>query len=161
VPLLPGLSGVSAGRVGEIVRTGIPQTFALMAMSFVALVLNKIVGGIGQTEMDAWSLVTRIDQMVSAPLVALAAATITMVGQNHGKGNTPRIRRGRGGGRDGAGRGEAGSGTFPGRRARRPSVSSAGLAPRSRPARGTPAPRGSEGIHLITGEASPRRWSGC
>jgi len=44
VPLFPGLSGVRADRVGEIVRAGIPQTFGLLAMSFAALLLNKIAG---------------------------------------------------------------------------------------------------------------------
>jgi putative MATE family efflux protein len=93
VPLFPGLGNARLRMVLDIARVGFPQTLGMLALSLVALLLNKIVGSVGQAQMDSWSLVGRIDQMVSVPVLALAAATITMVGQNRGRGDLRRIRR--------------------------------------------------------------------
>lgn len=79
--------------VGEIVRIGFPQSIGMLSMAVSFMLLNKLVSGIGEAEMNSWSLVGRVDQLVLVPLFAISAANITMVGQNYGRKNLQRLRQ--------------------------------------------------------------------
>lgn len=82
-----------AGYLKEIVRIGFPNFISMAAMSISFMVLNKIVGGIGQTEMNGWTLVGRMDQIVLIPSFAISGATISMIAQNFGRGNLDRVNK--------------------------------------------------------------------
>lgn len=77
----------------EITRIGFPNLLSMAAMSFSFMILNKILGGIGQTEMNGWTLVGRMDQIVLIPSFALSGATISMIAQNYGRGNLDRVKK--------------------------------------------------------------------
>jgi putative MATE family efflux protein len=77
----------------EIVRIGFPNFISMAAMSLSFMALNKIVGGIGQTEMNGWTLVGRMDQIVLIPSFAISGATISMIAQNFGRGNIDRVKK--------------------------------------------------------------------
>jgi putative MATE family efflux protein len=76
----------------EIVRIGFPNFLSMASMSFSFMILNKLVSGIGQTEMNGWTLVGRMDQIVLIPSFAISGATISMIAQNFGRGNLDRVR---------------------------------------------------------------------
>jgi Na+-driven multidrug efflux pump len=78
--------------IREILRIGFPNLISMAAMSISFMVLNKLVSGIGQTEMNGWTMVGRMDQIVLIPSFAISGATIAMISQNFGRGNTARVR---------------------------------------------------------------------
>jgi putative MATE family efflux protein len=75
----------------QIVAIGFPQSLGMLAMSIAFMALNKLVSGIGEAEMNAWSLVGRVDQLVFIPIFAISAANTTMIGQNYGRRNLARL----------------------------------------------------------------------
>jgi len=79
--------------IREIIRIGFPNLISMAAMSISFMILNKLVGGIGQTEMNAWTMVGRMDQIVLIPSFAISGATVAMVSQNFGRGNLLRVRK--------------------------------------------------------------------
>jgi multidrug efflux pump len=79
--------------VVEIIRIGFPNFLSMASLAISFIVFNKIVGTIGQTAMNAWTLVGRMDQIVLIPSFAVAGATVTMVAQNFGRGNLERVGR--------------------------------------------------------------------
>jgi putative MATE family efflux protein len=81
------------GVVSEIVRIGFPNFLSMAALAISFIVFNKIVGTIGQTAMNAWALVGRMDQIVLIPSFAVGGATVTMIAQNYGRGRIGRVRR--------------------------------------------------------------------
>lgn len=77
----------------EIIRIGIPQfvNIAILAVAFT--VNNKLIGNLGEHLMNAWIIVGRIDQILLIPVMAISAATITMISQNYGRNNLGRAKR--------------------------------------------------------------------
>jgi Na+-driven multidrug efflux pump len=64
----------------------------MASLSISFMILNKIVGTIGQTSMNAWTLAGRMDQMVLIPSFAVSGATIPICAQNYGRGLLDRVR---------------------------------------------------------------------
>lgn len=93
LPLTFNITRSKGIYVKEIIRIGFPNFISMAAMSLSFMVLNKIVGGIGQTEMNGWTLVGRMDQIVLIPSFALSGATISMIAQNFGRGNLDRVKK--------------------------------------------------------------------
>ncbi len=76
----------------EIVRIGFPHFLSMASMSISFMVFNKVVGSIGQTAMNAWTLAGRMDQIALIPSFAVGAASIPIIAQNYGRGNLERVR---------------------------------------------------------------------
>jgi putative MATE family efflux protein len=93
LPLTFNIARCKTGYLKEVLRIGFPNFLSLAAMSVSFMVLNKIVGGIGQAEMNGWALVGRMDQIVLIPSFALSGATIAMISQNYGRGNIDRVKK--------------------------------------------------------------------
>ncbi len=93
IPFNMNVFGARRSLAGEIVRVGFPQSLGMLSMSIAFMFLNKLVSGIGETEMNSWSLVGRADQIVFVPIFAISAANITMIGQNYGRRNLERLRK--------------------------------------------------------------------
>ncbi|HEX7510136.1 MAG TPA: MATE family efflux transporter, partial [Chitinivibrionales bacterium] len=91
LPLTFDLTKSKGIFIREIARIGFPNFLSMAAMSISFMILNKIVSSIGQTEMNGWTLVGRMDQIVLIPSFALSGATITMLSQNYGRGNLSRV----------------------------------------------------------------------
>ncbi len=79
--------------IEEIVRIGSLHSLGMIAMSATFMLLNKLVSSIGQDAMNSWALCGRTDQVILIPAFAISGATITMVGQNYGRGNLDRVRQ--------------------------------------------------------------------
>ncbi len=77
--------------VNEIIRIGSLHSIGMISMSVTFMFLNNLVSTIGQDAMNAWALCGRTDQIILIPAFAISGATITMVGQNYGRNNLPRV----------------------------------------------------------------------
>jgi putative MATE family efflux protein len=93
VPLRFDPRRIRLALVGHILRVGLPQSLSVLALSVTLVFLNKVVGSIAESAMTAWTLVGRIDQLLILPGMAMSAATVSMVGQNYGRGALDRVRR--------------------------------------------------------------------
>jgi putative MATE family efflux protein len=78
--------------IKQIVLIGLPQSLGMIIMAFSFLVFNRIVIGIDPRALTSFSICGRIDQVVTMPIFAIAAAMVTMAGQNAGRGNIDRVR---------------------------------------------------------------------
>lgn len=79
--------------VREIVRIGFPQFLNMSTLSLGLMLLNKLVGNIGEHFMNAWTIVGRLDHLIIIPAIAMSGSTMTMVAQNYGRRNLDRVRR--------------------------------------------------------------------
>jgi putative MATE family efflux protein len=77
--------------VEQIVHIGFPNFLSMGALAISFMVFNKVVSAIGQTEMNAWTLVGRMDQLVLIPSFAVSGAALTMIAQNFGRKNLSRV----------------------------------------------------------------------
>jgi putative MATE family efflux protein len=93
VPIHWNLFKVKASLMAEIIRVGSVQTLQMAAMSVTFMFLNNIVSSIGQDAMNSWALCCRTDQVILIPAIAISGATISMAGQNYGRGNLERLRQ--------------------------------------------------------------------
>ena len=93
IPIHWNLTKARAKLIMEILRVGSVQSLQMAAMSVTFMFLNNIVSSIGQDAMNSWALCGRTDQIMFIPAFAISGATISMVGQNYGRGNLARVRR--------------------------------------------------------------------
>jgi putative MATE family efflux protein len=93
VPLSFAVWRARAGLVREILRIGLPQFLNMASLSVAFMALNKLVSGIGQSEMNSWTLAARMDYAVLIPSFAVAGANSVMVSQNYGRNQLDRVRR--------------------------------------------------------------------
>lgn len=92
IPIHWNLFKAKAGLIAEIIRVGSVQSLQMAAMSVTFMFLNNLVSSIGQDAMNSWALCGRTDQIMFIPAFAISGATISMVGQNYGRGNLARVR---------------------------------------------------------------------
>jgi Na+-driven multidrug efflux pump len=62
-----------------------------MSASYIAF--NRIIAGIDDRALASFALCGRFDQIMALPVLAIASAEITMVGQNFGRRNLTRVRK--------------------------------------------------------------------
>ncbi|MGL1890325.1 MAG: MATE family efflux transporter [Spirochaetaceae bacterium] len=87
------ISHISATIMKRIVKIGFPQSFGQLVMSGAFLVMNRIATSIDPIIVTSSSLVGRMEQLVYMPIFAVAAATITIAGQNVGRKNMDRVEK--------------------------------------------------------------------
>ncbi|MBU2512523.1 MATE family efflux transporter [bacterium] len=85
------LSLVCKRHLGEILGIAVPQILGLAVISMGVMSLNYIVGSISETNMNAWVLVSRMDEFVLIFGYAIGNATLTQVGQNFGSNDFQRV----------------------------------------------------------------------
>lgn len=90
VPISWSIKNVRLEIIKKIIVIGLPQAMGQITMSIAFLLLNRLVVSLDPLAMTAYSLCGRLDQIVLMPSFALAAAMITIVGQNAGRGNLKR-----------------------------------------------------------------------
>jgi putative MATE family efflux protein len=86
------LRQVQGATIRKIAAVGFPQSVAQILMSFSFLIFNRVVVSLDPLALTAFALCGRMDQAVLMPSFAVAAALVTMVGQNAGRRNFDRIR---------------------------------------------------------------------
>ncbi|MBQ4623821.1 MAG: MATE family efflux transporter [Clostridia bacterium] len=78
----------------QVVRIGLPAAIQNIGNMIAALCVQSSVNVFGTAFIAANSIVTKVDDMINIPIVALSTALCTFVGQNMGKRNMDRIKRG-------------------------------------------------------------------
>ncbi len=92
IPIHWDLTKARMKLIREIVRVGSIQSLQMAALSLTFMFLNNIVSSIGQDAMNSFALCGRTDQVLFIPAFAISGATISMVGQNYGRGNLARVK---------------------------------------------------------------------
>ena len=91
-----GLSELKPDRyeLGEIVRIGLPAAIQNIGNTLASMFVQSSVNTFGSTFIAANSIVNRVDMMLYIPVDALSTALCTFVGQNMGRFQLDRIRKG-------------------------------------------------------------------
>lgn len=84
---------ISSKVMKNIFSLGFPQSFGQLIMSFAFIIMNWIASGIDEQIVTSSSLVGRVEQVVYLPVFAIAAACITVAGQNKGRGELERVEK--------------------------------------------------------------------
>lgn len=89
--------GISKDILKKVTLLGLPAGVQMALTAFSNVFVQSYVGGttVGEaTALGAWTTYTKIDHFIFLPVQSIALAVTTFVGQNLGKGNTRRARRG-------------------------------------------------------------------
>jgi Na+-driven multidrug efflux pump len=92
IPIRFNISRARLVLVKEILTIGFPQFLSMATISIGIMVLNNLVGNIGELYMNAWTIVGRLDQILLIPGMAVATSTVTMISQNFGRNNLDRVQ---------------------------------------------------------------------
>lgn len=87
------IANIKARTMKDIASIGLPQSFGMIIMSMSFFIFNRIVIDIDELALTAFSLCGRFEQVMMMPAFAIAAAIVTIVGQNSGRGNFDRVRK--------------------------------------------------------------------
>ena len=85
------LKNIDFGIIKQIVSVGFPQTAGQFTMAVSFLFFNRIVVSIDELALTAFSICGRFDQIIIFPILAIASALVTMIGQNYGRKNFDRV----------------------------------------------------------------------
>ena len=81
-------------EAGRIIGIGLPAAIQNVGNSIAALCVQSSVNFFGPSFIAANSIVTKVDDMINIPVIALSTALCTFVGQNMGRFRMDRIRKG-------------------------------------------------------------------
>ncbi|NDI33451.1 MATE family efflux transporter [Chengkuizengella sediminis] len=88
-----GIVHVDRKVIGEILKIAIPVLLVTVTSGVGLVFLNYIVSSISESAMNSWSLVGRSDEIFRMAGFAFATSTITLAGQNFGRGNLERVKQ--------------------------------------------------------------------
>ena len=94
VRLEPRLLGLAREPLRAILRLGLPTALQMAVTAFSNVFIQSYINAFGPDCMSGWTAYNKIDQLVLLPITSLALATTTFVGQNLGKDQWDRARRG-------------------------------------------------------------------
>lgn len=75
-------------------RLGVPIALQGSMIAISCIVLQSVVNGFGPVVMAAFTITSRIEQLVQQPYSSLSAALTTYCGQNIGAGDVDRVKKG-------------------------------------------------------------------
>ena len=78
----------------QIVRIGMPAALQLAVTNFSNIFVQSYINDFGTNCMSGWTAYAKIDQLLLLPMQAISLGVTTFVGQNLGKGDEPRAKRG-------------------------------------------------------------------
>ena len=78
----------------KIIKVGIPVAGQNSLIAFSLIALQRVVNSFGSDLVTAFTVVTRIEQLVQHPFMSLGAAIATYTGQNIGAGKIDRVKLG-------------------------------------------------------------------
>lgn len=81
-------------EAGRIIAIGLPAAIQNIGNSIAALCVQSSVNFFGPSFIAANSIVTKVDDLINIPVIALSTALCTFVGQNIGRFQMERIRKG-------------------------------------------------------------------
>ena len=80
--------------LGKIIKVGIPAAIQMMITAFSNVFVQSYINVFGKAHMAGWTAYSKIDQLLFLPMQSLALASTTFVGQNLGKNQVARAKRG-------------------------------------------------------------------
>lgn len=83
--------------LGKIFRVGIPAAIQMAITAFANVFVQSYIAGTNAVQehcLGGWTSYSKIDALIFLPMQSLALATTTFVGQNLGKGNIERAKKG-------------------------------------------------------------------
>ena len=80
--------------MGRIIRVGIPAAVQMAITSFSNVFVQKYINYFGSDAMAGWTAYNKVDALLFMPMQSIALASTTFVGQNLGKNQVKRARRG-------------------------------------------------------------------
>lgn len=78
----------------KTVKVGLPVAAQNAMIAFSLVALQKVVNGFGDSFVTAFTVVSRIEQIVQQPFMSLGSALATYTGQNVGAGKIDRVKKG-------------------------------------------------------------------
>ena len=94
IRLLPKRIRLHMEMVKKIVRVGIPAALQMAVTSFSNVFVQSYINQFGTACMAGWTAYNKIDQLIFLPMQSLALASTTFVGQNLGRGQVARAKKG-------------------------------------------------------------------
>ena len=76
----------------RILRVGVPTTFAQLVMSLAMILGNRLLAHFGQLTVAGFGAGTRVDMIVSMPILGLASGSIAVIGMFAGAGRADLVR---------------------------------------------------------------------
>lgn len=80
--------------LAKIVKLGIPAAIQMAVTSFSNIFVQSYINYFDKFAMGGWTAYSKIDQLILLPMQSISLASTTFVGQNLGKGNEQRARKG-------------------------------------------------------------------
>jgi putative MATE family efflux protein len=77
----------------NIIKVGVPRALTQFILALSFIIFNKIIIDIHKDYVTAFSIYGRFEYIIYSPMIALAVAVLTIVGQNAGRGNLIRIKK--------------------------------------------------------------------
>jgi putative MATE family efflux protein len=77
----------------QISKQGFPASVNTMTVALGIFIITYFVKDFGEAAVAAFGVVQRIEQLMMLPIMGLAVATLTLVGQNHGSGKFERVKK--------------------------------------------------------------------
>lgn len=78
----------------KCVKVGLPVALQNAMIAFSLVALQKVVNGFGESFVTAFTVVSRIEQLVQQPFMSLGSALATYTGQNIGATRIDRVKKG-------------------------------------------------------------------
>lgn len=80
--------------IARCMQLGIPMALQSSLIAVSCMVLQGVVNSYGQTVMAAYTVVSKIEQLVQMPFASLNTALTSFAGQNKGAGKIDRVKQG-------------------------------------------------------------------
>ncbi len=94
IRFLPKKLRISWPTLGRIVKVGIPAAIQMAITSFSNIFVQGYINYFGSHVMAGWTAYAKVDALIFMPMQSIALASTTFVGQNLGKNQIKRARKG-------------------------------------------------------------------
>lgn len=94
IRVIPSHLRMHMDMLKKIVRVGIPAALQMAVTAFSNVFVQSYINQFGADCMGGWTAYTKVDQLVFLPMQSLALASTTFVGQNLGRGQVDRAKKG-------------------------------------------------------------------
>lgn len=85
---------IHAEMIRKIISVGIPAALQMAVTAFSNVFVQSYINQFGTACMAGWTAYNKIDQLIFLPMQSLALASTTFVGQNLGRGQSARAKKG-------------------------------------------------------------------
>lgn len=94
IKFVPKKLAINWSILGKIIKVGLPAAIQLSLTAFSNIFVQSYINYFGTAAMGGWTAYSKIDNLVMIPTRAISLASTTFVGQNLGKGDVTRAKKG-------------------------------------------------------------------